>query len=125
MDIGTEWIPPLILQPFVENALWHGLSRKQGEKKLHITLSVQDNWLIAEITDNGIGRKQATGKKALAAIAISKGMDITERRIKEYNHTKGIVAIEIKDLYDTSRQPAGTRLVLRIKRSTSSTSTNK
>jgi len=105
--------------------LWHGLSRKQGEKKLHITLSVQDNWLIAEITDNGIGRKQATGKKALAAIATSKGMDITERRIKEYNHTKGIVAIEIKDLYDASRQPAGTKVVLRIKRSTSSTSTNK
>jgi hypothetical protein len=125
IDTSLEWIPPLILQPFAENALWHGLSRKQGEKKLHIVLSVQDNWLIAEITDNGIGRQQATGKKALSTHAASKGMDITERRIKEYNHTRGLVAIEIIDLCNTAQQPAGTKVVLRIKRHTSPPPTNK
>src|SRR5260370_9997580 len=54
-----EKIPPLILQPFVENALWHGLSRKEGEKKIEISISLNAGWLICEVTDNGIGRDKA------------------------------------------------------------------
>lgn len=59
MDIESITIPSLIIQPFVENAFKHGLRHKQGEKKLQISLALNDitNQLIVSISDNGIGQK--------------------------------------------------------------------
>lgn len=111
----AERVPPLILQPFAENAVWHGLSKKQGDKKLHIYITTDNNWLVAEITDNGIGRKQAVGKTRQPQ-HVSKGMDITERRISEFNHNPAVAAIEIVDLYNENNLPIGTKVILRIKK---------
>jgi hypothetical protein len=116
INTDEEEIPPLVLQPIAENALWHGLSRKQGEKILDIYLHADNDWLIVEITDNGIGRQQAAAQKIANTNTASKGMDITGRRIKEYNQLRGISAIEIIDLYDSAQQPAGTKVILHIKR---------
>src|SRR5215813_12264154 len=49
-----EQIPPMILQPFVENALWHGLSKKEGSKVLYINVTATEGDLRFDITDNGI-----------------------------------------------------------------------
>jgi two-component system LytT family sensor kinase len=61
IDVTYERIPSLILQPIVENALKHGLRTKQGEQKLNIEFTMEDNdeQTIMQITieDNGIGRK--------------------------------------------------------------------
>jgi two-component sensor histidine kinase len=116
INTDEEEIPPLVLQPIVENALWHGLSRKQGEKTLDIALRSGNEWLIVEITDNGIGRQQAASQKTTNSHTTSKGMEITGRRIKEYNRLRGISAIDIIDLYDDAQQPAGTKVILHIKR---------
>ncbi|HEX7458794.1 MAG TPA: two-component regulator propeller domain-containing protein, partial [Ginsengibacter sp.] len=62
-----EKIPPLILQPFVENALWHGLSHKEGEKEIKITVTANDTWLVCDITDNGIGRLKAEESKSASS----------------------------------------------------------
>jgi ligand-binding sensor domain-containing protein len=113
---AIEWVPPLILQPIAENAVWHGLSTKKGDKKLDIVITVRDEWLMAEITDNGIGRKQAAAKKRHQPGNVSKGIDITERLIKEYNQAGNAAAIDIIDLYDTAQQPTGTKVIVRIKR---------
>ena len=117
ISTGQEWIPPLILQPFAENALWHGLSRKTGEKRLEIHIALRDEWLVMRIIDNGIGREKAAAfKSATKTMNVSKGIDLTGRRIKEYNQEAEPLFISITDLYDTDRRPAGTEVALKIKR---------
>ncbi len=118
LDGEEEWVPPLVLQPFAENALWHGLSRKAGAKKLDITVMANGEWLEVRVTDNGIGRRQAAGQQSPRAQQGSRGMDITGRRLQEYNRIKDTVFIHVTDRYDTAGQPAGTSVLLRIKRKT-------
>lgn len=114
-----EKIPPLILQPFVENALWHGLSRKEGEKRIQVTVRLHEDWLICEVSDNGIGREQAReAKKNSIAISQSKGIDITRRRLLDFNDDNAVSPIEFFDLQDVAGNPLGTRVVIHIKRKT-------
>jgi len=118
-NIVTEFekIPPLILQPFVENALWHGLSRKEGEKEIKIAVSVAGNWLVCDIADNGIGREKAQHwKNHSIAVHQSKGIDITRKRLKDYNDDDLVIPIEFFDLYDDKKNPAGTLVTVRVKR---------
>jgi len=118
-NIVTEFekIPPLILQPFIENALWHGLSRKDGEKKIAITISLNADWLICDITDNGIGRNKANElAKNSAAIHQSKGISITRKRLIDFNDDERVTPIEFTDLYDEGKKPSGTQVTVRIKR---------
>ena len=112
-----EKIPPLILQPFVENALWHGLSRKAGDKEIRITVSLNTEWLICDIQDNGIGREKAEEwKNNSVAIHQSKGLDITRKRLIDFNENELVTPIEFFDLYDDYKNPAGTLVTVRIKR---------
>jgi LytS/YehU family sensor histidine kinase len=118
-DIVTEFekIPPLILQPFIENALWHGLSHKQGEKEIQISLDSDDVWLFCDITDNGIGRAKAQELKTdTAKLYQSKGIDITYKRLLDFNEDAAVIPVEFFDLYDETKNPTGTRVTVRIKR---------
>ena len=120
-EIVTEFekIPPLILQPFIENALWHGLSRKEGEKEITITVELMDDWLLCDITDNGIGRiKAAEIKSHSLDLHQSKGIEITRKRLIDFNEDNGVAPIAFFDLYDAEQNPSGTRVLIRIKRKT-------
>jgi len=110
---SEEWLPPLILQPFVENALWHGLSRKEGQRKLDVQVDIKDEWLVVRVVDNGIGRRQAA---ITARENTPKGMEITGRRIKEHNRGPESSFVDITDLFETDGQPAGTMVILQIRR---------
>lgn len=115
-----EKIPPLILQPFVENALWHGLSRKEGEKEIKISVSTNENWLICHITDNGIGRQKAQElKNDSIGLHQSKAIDITQKRLIDFNENDFTSPVEFVDLYDTENNPCGTMVILHIKRKSS------
>lgn len=117
LEIHEEKIPSLILQPFVENALWHGLSKKQGNKKLTIAIKVVHNLIVCEITDNGIGRANAVNHyDQLPEGHLSRATDITLQRLINYNKTQGIQPIEITDLADAHNNPVGTCVIIRIKR---------
>ena len=121
-NVVTEFekIPPLILQPFVENALWHGLSSKAGEKEIKITVSTTDDWLICEIADNGIGRVKAQEWKSQSVdIHLSKAIDITRKRLIDFNENDLVSPIEFFDLYDDNKNPSGTLVTVRIKRKSS------
>ena len=102
-------LPPTIIQPFVENAIWHGLKYKQGEKRIDILVSVQGDQLKICIEDNGVGRDKAkmftknNNRK-------SYGMTITANRIAVLNNTDG-EHFKIEDLY-TNDVPSGTRITL-------------
>jgi two-component system LytT family sensor kinase len=118
LDQDLVHIPPLIIQPYVENAIWHGLlHKKQGQPLLTIDCNRQDDRLIMHIHDNGIGRKAAAAlsKKELTAHK-SHGMQITEERLQIVNQVYHVDAlVQISDLYDTAGQPAGTTVTLTMK----------
>ena len=90
--VNTEiiFIPNMILQPYVENAIWHGLSYKEGNKHLQIRIIRANGILKYEIEDNGVGRKKAEEMKSLFRKQTeSKGMELLNKRFKllsvEYN----------------------------------------
>ena len=117
VNISTEKIPPLTLQPFVENALWHGLNKKDGEKVLRIAITANESWLFITIHDNGIGRNTAK----LSAIkqldnTTSKGIAITQNRIADFNQTTEPLPVIIEDLLDENELASGTCIRLQLKR---------
>ncbi|MEP6556712.1 MAG: histidine kinase, partial [Ferruginibacter sp.] len=74
IDSGNIFIPPLLLQPFCENAIWHGLMHlpavqagKEGNGRLDIELSMKENILYCIITDNGVGREKSAELKSKTA----------------------------------------------------------
>ena len=110
-------VPSLVLQPFLENALWHGLSSKKDDKR--ITLHVYrktDDFINISITDNGIGRHEAekiNRDKLLKRKSV--GIAITKARLA--NFSKGYTndySIAIEDLYDDNQNAKGTRVIVEI-----------
>lgn len=111
INLETIKVPPLVLQPFVENAIWHGLSPKEGEKKLQLSISKKEaNFIEIAIEDNGIGRKKAQEFKAQKMIKrASIGLKLTEERLAVFsNHLKQKHQIIFEDLEN------GTRVVVKL-----------
>ena len=110
-------IPSLVLQPFLENAIWHGLSSKEGEKKLWIVVKKKDDiHLQISIVDNGVGRKVSEEIKENRVLKRkSVGIDITKERLanfaKDYQYD---FSIDIIDLFDDEGNSRGTKIILEI-----------
>ncbi len=117
IDVHTVKIPSLILQPFLENALWHGLSSKEGEKNIDLQVSRSTgNFIDISITDNGVGRDASEIiKKNRVLKRKSVGIAITKERLanfaKDYQNTFDVT---INDLFDKDNNAIGTRVVLHI-----------
>ncbi len=117
LSINTIKIPSLILQPFIENAIWHGLSSKKGLKKIDITFEKEaDRFLKIIITDNGIGRKSSNkinSQKIHKKDSI--GIKLTEERLnnfcKDYAHD---YSLRFVDLFNDDQEPLGTKVILQI-----------
>lgn len=111
------YVPPLIIQPYVENAIWHGLLHKAsaGQLKVHIK---RENSALLEciIEDNGVGREKARELKSKSAsTSKSLGMKLTESRLALLNkHSNWDASVEINDLKTPSGEAAGTSVILRI-----------
>jgi hypothetical protein len=116
VDAGCIYIPPLLLQPFVENAIWHGLMNKEDNGKLLISISKERNYLTCIIEDNGIGRSKATELNSKSAEKKkSLGLQITKERLALLNkETDENTYFEVKDLYDKNGDACGTRIILKI-----------
>lgn len=79
-------LPGLILQPFIENALWHGLMLKEGEKNITIAIFEEQNQVKLTIADNGIGRKKAkenSDKKSFKRESL--GLQFAKERLDYFN----------------------------------------
>jgi len=107
-------IQPMTLQPFVENAIWHGLMPKKGSGKLDIQLTKNGNALEIIIEDNGIGRKKAASLKKNDLLETkSFGLQITEDRMNLMQNIRGKKSdFRIVDLYDQENNPCGTKVVI-------------
>lgn len=117
-DFSRVFIPPLILQPFVENAIWHGLLNSSLEKKeIKISIQSSDTRIIIIIEDNGIGRNEAR-RYTVKRLQKSLGISLTEERIKLHNHNyENKLNFEIKDKTDKNDLPLGTKVEVTIEKS--------
>lgn len=117
LNISSIKVPSLILQPFLENAIWHGLSAKTQNKKIELVAKQSHhNHVTITITDNGIGRVAAEKIRSEKKIKRqSVGLNITKARLenfsKDYNED---YSIKIIDLYDENNIASGTQVVLNI-----------
>ncbi|MBP8155670.1 MAG: histidine kinase [Leadbetterella sp.] len=110
-------IPPLLIQPFVENAIWHGLMHKELGGKVSILVNLlEENMLEIQIIDNGVGReKSAEYKSKTATKHKSFGMKVTNERIDLINQIyKTKAKVEIIDLYDSNQIGIGTKVIIQI-----------
>jgi len=117
-EIETEEVevPPLILQPFVENAILHGILPGEKQGHIQITLEADSNLLHVHIVDNGIGRERSRQiNSARDQAHKSHGMDITLKRIMLFNERHGLHHdIVYEDLVDDRGEVAGTKVEIRL-----------
>ncbi|MEJ7680859.1 MAG: sensor histidine kinase [Segetibacter sp.] len=117
-DIDTDIlkVPPLIIQPYAENAIWHGLMHKEEKGHLEVELYQCDQVLCCKITDDGIGRKKAAELKSKSASTHkSMGMRITADRIAILQQEKQLdTTIKIRDIVLPDGCAGGTEVLLKI-----------
>jgi len=108
----------MLLQPYVENALWHGLMHKDEERTLSICFkSISEDIFQCVIDDNGIGRKKSFElkyKQSKAKRHESKGLSISKDRIDVLQRQGHHASIEIIDKYDDAGEAAGTRVIVEL-----------
>ena len=116
VDITAVKVPPLIIQPYSENAVWHGLMNKEEKGHLSIEVMTQDGWLLIKITDDGIGREKASILASeSAAQHRSMGLGITSQRIAMMReHYSKEPAVTITDLVEPDGNPCGTEVVIKL-----------
>jgi tetratricopeptide (TPR) repeat protein len=116
LEIEHIEVPPLVIQPYVENAIWHGLMHKGDKGQLLIELHQEDKTLFCQITDDGVGRKRAAELKSKSASKNkSLGMKITEHRLELINALNDkATTVEVTDLVDSSGEACGTSVLLKI-----------
>jgi hypothetical protein len=116
IHVRQAQIPPMILQHYVENALWHGLMHKEGTGKLLVQVRDLGNQIQCIIEDNGVGRARAAEiRKAQMDHKKSVGMQITGDRIALINRIYQIdTQVHVVDLTDHNGTPLGTRVVINI-----------
>ncbi len=115
IDTRSLLIPPMLIQPYVENSMRHGLRhKKSGNGYIRILMVYVEGRLKITIDDNGIGREGAARYKTAEHIEYqSKGMSLTADRIRMMNTTYGKdINIEITDLVDKDGGATGTRVVI-------------
>ncbi len=112
VDVQNVAIPPLLMQPFIENAIWHGLNKMKTKGNLMVSIIKNDGQLICVIDDDGVGRQEkadpiSTEKKSL-------GIGITQQRIDRLMETTKLFAgVTIKDKKEKG-MPTGTTVTLTL-----------
>jgi sensor histidine kinase YesM len=116
IDVASYSLPPMLAQPFIENAIEHGMKHKNGKGHISVRFEKQNTGMNMIIEDNGIGREKAgdicrrvnKGHKSMATT-------ITCERIKLLNKKcKNKIAMEIIDLKDETTEAKGTRVVFEV-----------
>ena len=110
-------LPPLLLQPYVENAVWHGLMHKPEGGTVSIRVSQPDEQCLrVTITDDGVGRTQSAALKSKSAHTNkSFGMQLTAERLRILNQQQPTrPQVRIRDLVGPQNEPMGTEVTLDI-----------
>jgi LytS/YehU family sensor histidine kinase len=111
-------VPSLLIQPYVENAIVHGLANsEENDLNLTITVTLENDAIKYMIQDNGVGRKKANEYNLQnKPYHKSVGLQITEDRVNMFNRqAMGNDFIRFTDLYDENKEPGGTKVEIIIK----------
>lgn len=119
IDTESIMIPPMLLQPYIENAIKHGLMNREGKRilKLQVLMNTesQNQYVEIIIEDNGIGREAASQISKNSIKHKSMGMNINRERIKLLNLTNDLnIQIEIIDVKDQNNNSEGTKVSIKI-----------
>lgn len=117
VDMTFTRIPPLLIQPYVENVFKHGLRHRKGAKRLDISIDMEDeSLLVIEITDNGIGRKMSAEIHAKSGTSHeSFATGAAEKRLRLLHYEKQrIVGVTVIDRVDDAGAAQGTTVILKI-----------
>jgi LytS/YehU family sensor histidine kinase len=110
-------IPPMILQPFIENSIKHGMKHIDGKRGLIEVEFIQKGDLLeCSVTDNGIGRKQSEKLNSTSKETYHKStaLLVTQERLDLLKDSRNIKSLEIIDLYNEKGEAAGTKVIVRI-----------
>jgi LytS/YehU family sensor histidine kinase len=115
IDQENTDLPSMVLQPFIENAIWHGLMHKEGEGFIKISITEEEHVLKCVIEDNGIGREKALALNEKSVLKRkSMGLKITEERLRLLGKAGLQQLIRITDLKDALNHALGTRVDVTI-----------
>ncbi|MBK9247521.1 MAG: tetratricopeptide repeat protein [Ignavibacteria bacterium] len=113
----TILIPPMLIQPYIENAIWHGILPRKSGGKVIVTITPSENeYIVCNIQDDGIGRKASSEKKDFEQNKHrSSGMALIDERLALLTETSGMkLWVEVEDMYNDSNQPTGTSVTLHL-----------
>lgn len=118
LDIANLNVPTMAIQPFIENAIWHGLLPKEDSNG-KLILSFRSNptdveELLCEVIDNGIGRKASESARSSLKKHSSKGIKITQMRLAQLSKNMDEEHIEFIDLMDSNGNPLGTKVLIHL-----------
>ncbi|HEY4787892.1 MAG TPA: two-component regulator propeller domain-containing protein [Bacteroidales bacterium] len=116
IDTEAVEIPPMIVQPFAENAVLHGIKNKEGKGNIRVNFKMTERTLICEITDDGIGRDKARELKNISSAEHrSSAIAITEERLKQLGRDLNQDAgVNITDLKDGQGNACGTKVIMKV-----------
>lgn len=106
-------IAPLVIQPFIENALIHGIQSLKVKGYIVVNFRIENEYLVCEITDNGVGRKKSKERNK-TKVHESIGMEITKKRLDFHNKNISKSNLKIIDLEDVNGNAIGTKVIIRI-----------
>jgi len=106
-------IPPMLIQPFVENSIFHGVSHLKKGGRIEVLFSIKGEHLHCEIIDNGVGRKRAQeikkeNKKGHQSVAL----EVTQKRLGALNREGGYEHFRIEDVLNVDGEIGGTKVSL-------------
>jgi LytS/YehU family sensor histidine kinase len=116
IDLKSLSVPALIVQPFIENAIWHGIVPKDTSGNVSLNVMRYDNAVEIAVDDNGIGREASMLNKEKENIGHqSKGVTLTQSRLELDNTLKQRKAeLIITDKADNTGKAIGTRVVIKL-----------
>ena len=116
-DIDTADIdlPPLLIQPYLENAIIHGLAQKRSQGKITLYYLMVGKYLVVTVTDNGIGIEKSKSQKQNNSLHKSVGMTITQKRLEMLDEGNKDKKVDIKEVKDRHGEVLGTKVEVKIR----------
>jgi sensor histidine kinase YesM len=117
IDLKSILVPALIIQPFIENAIWHGIVPRNNGGKISLNVLRKDGFIEVVIDDDGIGREASQQNKSASGLAHqSKGVNLTQSRLELNNLLQQRQAnLDVVDKKDEKDIAKGTKVIITIK----------
>jgi LytS/YehU family sensor histidine kinase len=120
IDLKSIQVPALIIQPFIENAIWHGIVPRYSAGHVSLNVLSKNGFIEVVIDDDGIGREASAQNRSASGLAHqSKGVNLTQSRLELNNLLQQRQAkLEIIDKKDENGAAIGTKVIITIKEET-------